>query len=67
MITYVISPATFASTEADHPANPQLKRLPSDYAMALASTRNQRQRWSRLCRHRVVSPSGVTSCDQRRR
>lgn len=36
MITYVISPATFASTEADHPANPQLRRLPSGYAMALA-------------------------------
>ena len=35
MITYVISPATFASTEANQAANPQLRRLPSDYAMAL--------------------------------
>jgi hypothetical protein len=35
MITYVISSATFASTEAIHPTNPQLRRPPSDYAMAL--------------------------------
>jgi hypothetical protein len=35
MITDVISPATFTSTEATHSTNPQLKRLLSDYAMAL--------------------------------
>ena len=35
MITDVISPATFASPEATHPANPQISVLLPDYAMAL--------------------------------
>lgn len=35
MITDVISPAAFASTEATHTTNPQLKALPSDYAITL--------------------------------
>ena len=35
MITDATSPAAFASTEASHAANPQLKALLTDYAMAL--------------------------------
>ncbi|SDT15341.1 hypothetical protein SAMN04489716_2671 [Actinoplanes derwentensis] len=36
MITDVISPAAFASTEANYAANPQFRALPSDNAMALS-------------------------------
>jgi hypothetical protein len=37
MITDVISPATFASTKAIHPTNPQLSTLSPDYAITLRS------------------------------
>jgi hypothetical protein len=37
MITDAISPAAFASTQANYAANPQLKALLTDYAMALHS------------------------------
>jgi hypothetical protein len=40
MISDVISPAAFASTEATHHTNPQPKALPSDYAMALVTAPN---------------------------
>ena len=42
MITDVISPATFASTEATHSTNLQLSRLASDYAIALARYRGRK-------------------------
>jgi hypothetical protein len=35
MITDAASPASFASTEADHASNPLVKGFPPDYAMAL--------------------------------
>lgn len=35
IITDVVSPATFASTEATHTTKPQIRTLPSDYAIAL--------------------------------
>jgi hypothetical protein len=35
MITDGASPASYASTEATYPTNPQLKALPSDHAIAL--------------------------------
>jgi len=38
MITDAISPATFASTEAIHTADSQLRTLPADYAITLTTT-----------------------------
>lgn len=43
MITDVISPVLFASTEATQPANPEVRAVPSDYATALISVSRQLQ------------------------